>query len=199
MKGHLRERSPGHWAIVIDVRDPATAKRKRKWHSFIGTKRQAQVECAKLIAEVKNGTALDPAKVTLREYLERWLAHMATQVSPRSAENYREVVEHWIVPALGNIKLAKLQPEQIAQTYSDALTKGGKVGRGLSPRSVVMMHRTLSQSLKQAVIWRLRGDNPASFCKPPRVERKEMKVLDLDSQSGPSLHPNPIFRALWAS
>jgi hypothetical protein len=25
MKGHLRERSPGHWAIVIDVRDPASA------------------------------------------------------------------------------------------------------------------------------------------------------------------------------
>jgi hypothetical protein len=22
MKGHIRERSPGHWAIVIDVRDP---------------------------------------------------------------------------------------------------------------------------------------------------------------------------------
>ena len=84
MRGHLRERSPGHWAIVIDVRDPTTGKRKRKWHSFIGMKRQAQVECAKLIAEIKNGTALDPANVTLREYLERWLAHMATQVSPRS-------------------------------------------------------------------------------------------------------------------
>lgn len=78
MRGHLRERSPGRWAIVIDVRDPTTGKRKRKWHSFIGTKRQAQVECAKLIAESKNGTALDPAKVMLREYLERWLAHMAT-------------------------------------------------------------------------------------------------------------------------
>jgi site-specific recombinase XerC len=163
------------------VRDPATGKRKRRWHSFKGTKRQAQVECAKLIAEIKNGTALDPAKVTLREYLERWLAHIATQVSPRSAENYREVVEHWISPALGIVKLAKLQPEQIAQAYSDALIKGGKDGQGLSPRSVVMIHRTLSQSLKQAVIWRLRGDNPASFCKPPRVERKEMKVLDLKS------------------
>jgi Phage integrase, N-terminal SAM-like domain len=194
MKGHLRERSPGHWAIVIDVRDSATGKRKRKWHSFNGTKRQAQVECAKLIAEIKNGTALDPAKVMLREYLERWLAHMATQVSPRSAENYREVVEHWIVPALGNVQLAKLQPEQIAQAYGDALTKGGKDGQGLSPRSVLMMHRTLSQSLKYAVLWRLRGDNPASFCKPPRVERKEMKVLDMGSTAslivcsrGPSL------------
>jgi integrase len=79
------------------------------------------------------------------------------------------------------VKLAKLQPEQIAQAYSDALTTGGRNGQGLSPRSVVMMHRTLSQSLKQAVIWKLRGENPASFCKPPRVERKEMKVLDLDS------------------
>jgi hypothetical protein len=29
MKGHLRERSPGHWAIVIDVRDPQAGKRKR--------------------------------------------------------------------------------------------------------------------------------------------------------------------------
>ena len=133
MKGHIRERSPGHWAIVIDTRDPGTGKRKRKWHSFTGTKRQAQVECAKLIAETKSGTSLDPIKVTLRAYLERWLAHMATQVSPRSAENYREVVEHWIAPALGNAKLAKLQPEQIAQAYSDALTKGGKGGQGLSP------------------------------------------------------------------
>ena len=86
-----------------------------------------------LIAEIKNGTVLDPAKVTLREYLERWLAHMATQVSPRSAENYREVVEHWIVPALGDVKLAKLQPEQIARAYSDALTKGGNDGRGCPP------------------------------------------------------------------
>jgi hypothetical protein len=29
MKGHIRERSPGHRTIVIDVRDPATGKRKR--------------------------------------------------------------------------------------------------------------------------------------------------------------------------
>jgi hypothetical protein len=41
MKGHIRERSPGHWAIVIDLRDPATGKRKRKWHSFKGNKRQS--------------------------------------------------------------------------------------------------------------------------------------------------------------
>jgi hypothetical protein len=42
MKGHVRERSPGHWAIVIDLNDPTTGWRRRKWHSIKGTKREAQ-------------------------------------------------------------------------------------------------------------------------------------------------------------
>jgi hypothetical protein len=40
MKGSIRERSPGRWAIILDVPDPATGERRRKWHSFKGTKRQ---------------------------------------------------------------------------------------------------------------------------------------------------------------
>jgi integrase len=179
MKGHIRERSPGCWAIVIDTRDPISGKRKRKWHSFKGNKRGAQVEAARLISEAARGTAIDPTKATLREYLQRWLDHMVTQVSPRSHENYSEVVRINIVPALGNVAMAKLQPEQIAKAYSDALTTGRKTGGGLSPRMVVMMHRTLSQALKQAVIWKLLPGNPAANCKPPRVEKKEMKVLDV--------------------
>lgn len=183
MKGHIRERPPGsgNWYAVIDTRD-AAGNRKRKWHSLKATgKRQAQIEVAGLISEITNGTAFDPTKVTLRVYLQRWLAHMATQVSPRSHECYSEIVESWIVPALGNVKLAKLQPEQIAQAYSDALAHGGRNGGGLSPRSVVMMHRALSQALKQAVAWKLLGASPAAVCKPPRVERKQMNVLDIDS------------------
>ena len=38
MKGHIRERSPGRWAIVLEVRDEATGKRKRRWHAFKGAK-----------------------------------------------------------------------------------------------------------------------------------------------------------------
>ena len=65
MKGHIRERSPGHWAIVIEQRDPATGKRKRRWHSFTGTKRTAQIECARLISELQRGTYLEPNKITV--------------------------------------------------------------------------------------------------------------------------------------
>ena len=62
MKGSIRERSPGHWAIILDQRDPGTGKRRRKWHSFRGTKREAQSECAQLIAEMNGGAHVEPSK-----------------------------------------------------------------------------------------------------------------------------------------
>ena len=65
MKGHIRERSPGHWAIVIDQRDPATGKRKRKWHSFKGTKRQAQTECSRLVTEMTTVGYVESSELTL--------------------------------------------------------------------------------------------------------------------------------------
>jgi hypothetical protein len=71
MKGHIRERSPGRWAIVIDVRD-STGKRRRRWHSFAGTKRQAQIECTRLIQEAQRGTSVDPSKITVAEYFDRF-------------------------------------------------------------------------------------------------------------------------------
>src|SRR4051812_38092935 len=108
MKGHIRERSPGRWAIVIEVRDPKTGKRKRKWHSFQGTKREAQTECSKLVAGVSSGNyVVDPRRQTMAQFLERWLAYKASQLSPKSHERYSEIVHSNLVPALGAVPLAK--------------------------------------------------------------------------------------------
>ena len=79
MRGHIRERSPGYWAIVIDARDPRTGERKRRWHSFHGTKRQAQVEAARLISAHQAGASVDPSRLTLAQFLDRferdWIEH----------------------------------------------------------------------------------------------------------------------------
>ena len=53
MKGHVRERSPGKWSVVVDVRDPQTGKRRRKWHAVKGGgKRAAQQLAAQLVTEI---------------------------------------------------------------------------------------------------------------------------------------------------
>jgi hypothetical protein len=101
MKGHIGERSPGHWAIVFDVPDPITGKRRRKWYSFKGTKRQAQIESARLISEFKSSNSLEPTETTVSEYLDKWIDHIRTQVSPRTVERYGEIVRKNICPSSG--------------------------------------------------------------------------------------------------
>ena len=71
MKGSIRERSPGRWAIILDQRDAATGKRKRKWHSFEGTKREAQVECSRLITAMKGGTYQEPHARRFSDAMDR--------------------------------------------------------------------------------------------------------------------------------
>jgi integrase len=180
MRGHIRERSPGHWAIVIELRDPATGKRRRKWHSYAGTKREAQVECARRISALKGGTYLEPAKITVAAHMERWLDHVRSQVSPKTFERYCGVVRGNILPALGAVLLTKLQPAQISEMYASALSGGRRDGKGgLSPASVLYMHRILKQALAVAVReWRLLPWNPADSIKAPKIKRKQMRPLD---------------------
>src|SRR6516165_8290820 len=107
MKGHIRERSSGHWAIVIEMRDPATGKRRRKWHSFAGNKRQAQIECARVISEMQRGSYLEPSKTTVAQFLERWLADVKPRVSLRTFERYEQICHKNIVSLLGAVPLAR--------------------------------------------------------------------------------------------
>jgi integrase len=197
MKGSLKERSPGHWAIIIDVPDPGTGKRRRKWHSFKGTKRQAQVECARLISALKADTYLEPSKTTLAQFLERWLEHIRAHVTPKSHERYTGLVRTNVIPLLGSVHLTKLKPIQISTAYSTALAGGRKDGKegGLSPRSVGHMHRVLKQALGQAVRWGELNRNPADTVNPPKVEWKPMETFDLaqTAEMIEFIRPFPIF------
>ena len=92
---------------------------------------------------------------------------MQGQVSPRSHERYAELCRKNIVPLLGGLALTK------------SLASGRRDGTGrLSARTVTHMHRVLREALQQAVRWQMLACNPADAVKPPKVERKQMKVLD---------------------
>jgi integrase len=181
MKGSIVERSKGHFAIILEVRDEASGKRKRRWHAFQGTKRQAQIECSRLITELKNGNSIEPSKTTVAQFLGRWLDHIKTQVTPKSHERYAGIVNQNLIPAIGAVRLNKLKPIQISAAYSAALDGGRRDGKGggLAPRTVGHMHRVLKQALGQAVLWGESVRNPASAVDPPKVDWKPMQTYDL--------------------
>jgi len=181
MKGHIRERSPGRWAIVLDVGepDPKTGKKKRKWHSFTGTKREAQAECARLITALKSGDYVEPSKQTLGEFLDEWLAFIKPTVAPKTHERYAEICQKSIAPLIGEVALSKLKTDRIDNAFSKALTEGRRDGQGgLAPRTVHHMRRVLIKALGQAVTWERLSRNPATATTPPKVERQKMLAYD---------------------
>jgi integrase len=183
VRGHLRERSPGHWAIVIDVRDPATGKRKRRWHSFRGTKREAQIECAKLIAAIGKDDYVEPSKVTVAEFMRarvnQWEA--ASDISARTAQRYRQLVENQIAPYLGTKVLRKLRPLDMEEWHT-SLRNGGRVhGQGgIAARTIGHAHRLLSKALRDAASNDLVTRNVAKQKPAPKVEDNADKVIVQD-------------------
>jgi Phage integrase, N-terminal SAM-like domain len=82
------------------------------------------------------GNYVETTRLTVSDFLERWIEHMQGQVSPRSHERYAELCRKNIMPLLGGLMLTKLQPAHISQAYAKALTSGRRDGKGgLSARS----------------------------------------------------------------
>jgi integrase len=180
MRGHLRERSPGHWAIVIDVRDPQTGKRKRRWHSFNGTKREAEIKRAELIAAVGRGGYVEPSKTTVADFVrarvDQWEA--AGDISARTAQRYRQLVENQIVPHLGTKTLQKLRPLDI-EGWHTTLRNGGRVRDkgGIAARTIGHAHRVLSKALADAAKNDLITRNVAKAEPAPKVADDEMVIV----------------------
>jgi integrase len=173
MRGHIRERSPGHWAIVIDALD-ATGKRKRRWHSFQGTKKEARIECARLITEMQGGGAVDPSRISVAEFLDRFERDwVAVHVSPHSAGRYHDALGH-VRRHLGTAQLQKVRAADIASLYA-ALNRAA-----LAPRTIRLIHCVVHRALAQAKSWGVIRDNVTDSVKPPPLPDRETEMLQPD-------------------
>ena len=181
MRGSIKKRGKNSWRLTFDLDRDHTGKRQQKTFTVRGTKKEAEAELSRKLAEIESGGFVDPGNIKVAEYLNRWLKHVETKTSAKTHERYSEIVRLAIAPALGTIKLAKLTPMHIQAFYGEALTSGHiKRKTGLSARTVLHYHRILFQALKQAVRWRLLSNNPADAVEPPVPEQKEMVALDED-------------------
>src|SRR5262245_11269671 len=112
MKGHIQQRGKNSWRLKFDAgRDGKTGERKIQSVTFRGSKRQAQVKLAELIASVAQAKYVEPTKITVTDFVrarvDRWEA--AGEISARTAARYRELVENQIVPHLGAKLVQKLR------------------------------------------------------------------------------------------
>lgn len=188
MTGHIRQRSPGSWELRYDLgTDPATGKRKTATATVKGGKKDAERELRRLLRSVDTGEHVDPTRMTVQQWLTTWLDTVKQEVAPRSHDRYGSIVNQHLIPALGNLPVAKLAPAHIQSFYNDLAAGGRRDGKegALAPRSRRQVHRVLSAALGRAVEQQVIARNPADAFKKrlPKVERQEMAVLTADQSS----------------
>jgi integrase len=178
-QGHIRQRGQRSFELKFDLgRDPLTGKRRVRYVSFKGTKRAAQLELARLISENAAGGSVDPSKVTLAEFIERWLRDWAqAHVSAKTFERYRELLRNHVCARIGHAQLQKLRAVHINELYTDLLRPRVSGGAGLAARTVGHVHRALHRALGHANDWDLVQKNVASLVSPPRVAANEIETL----------------------
>jgi integrase len=180
MRGHIRRRGTASWELKFDLgRDPVTGKRLTRYQSFRGTKREAEKKLVELLGQAETGSLVKRSAETLGHYITRWTRDwVPAHVTPKTGERYRELLVLHVCPRLGALPLQKLRPAHLNELYATLLGEGRSDGRGLAARTVGHCHRVLHRALAIAVAEELLPNNPADRVKPPRVQAREIEILN---------------------
>ena len=136
-----------------------------------------EVFAIKFEEQVRNGTYLDGEKVTFAEFSKRYLEEYALQhLDPNTLNQYKTMLRLHINPAIGQLKMAKVQPANLNRLYNQLLTerKDGKEG-GYSHKTIRHVHTAISAVMTIAMQWNVIKENPCRRVTPP-TSRKEKKI-----------------------
>lgn len=172
MKGNITRRGKNSWRLKFDADRDATGKRRIQYATVRGGKRDAQIKLAELIAANSKGEYVEPSKATVAEFVrarvDQW--HAAGDISARTAQRYKQLVENQIVPHLGAKLLQKLRPLDIEEWHTTLRS-------GLAARTIGHAHRVLGKALSDAERDGALARNVCKLQRAPKVADSEMAIV----------------------
>ena len=193
-EGNIRKRSDGRWeGRYTTGRDPETGKL-----IYRNVLARTQAECKSKLREAMKNIQLipeeplvketkDPERPAVRyttgEWLRTWFeVYSKPNIREATQDQYTNFLEKHVIPSVGDIPLEKLTSPRLQKLYQDLRTHGKvcqnkNAGSSLSQKTVRNIHMMLHVALEQAVKEDLISKNPTDGCIAPKVEKKEMKVI----------------------
>jgi integrase len=159
-EGSIRQKRPGLWEGSVCLGG------RRHWVSG-HSRAEVQARLRDLLNRAE-GAIPQPGRITLGQYLERWLEAVRPTLRPSSHAIYGHLIRLHL-SRLASVPLKRLSPLHLAGLYAE-----------LAPATAVAAARVLHRALADAVRWGLIGQNPASLVKPPRPAPKERRRWTVD-------------------
>lgn len=128
----IRKRGKNSWQITVScgydingkkITVPKTVRRPPGM-----TDKQWEKELKKIALEferqVETGQYLDGSKMTFAEFVEKWIKDYASsELAPKTFHRYQQLLSR-ILPALGHIRLDKIQPTHLLEFYANLKERG---------------------------------------------------------------------------
>jgi integrase len=163
-----------HGRVTMGVKDDGSPDRR---HRKARTEPEVTAKVRKLENERDAGKVNKPGRApTLAEWMTTYLDTICVRLvasgtmAPRTLDDYRSKTRLWIIPLLGQHRLDRLLPEHLDRAY----TRMSEAG--LSPATVLKVHRILSRALAVA----MRRD---------KVARNVTKLVDAPSPEDVEINP----------
>jgi hypothetical protein len=138
--------------------DPTSGfrKRRQRWVTFKGSKREAQAHLTELLRAANRGEFVERSKTTVGKWFLEWLDKAIKPPAKRASTYrvYRHVLEEKVIPVLGEIRLQELKAADVKRYYTDT---------ALSSSTLAQHHAIIHSALKAAVLEGLVTRNVASL------------------------------------
>jgi integrase len=175
MRGSLRQRYEGSWSIILELGrtvDPATGKTKRvqKWISFRGSRRKAEKKLTELLGAVDGGTFVEPSRVTLIDWLRKWVEASAqtSDWRPSTVRVYKSVIEtHVAASDIALVPLQRLRALDLERFLASL---------PLAAATLAVVHAVLHKACAKAAKDRLLTVSPAVDLERRRVSKDHAAI-----------------------
>ena len=145
----------------------------KRHHFYDKTQAGAKKKLRDALRKVEDWATLNPARISLKDYLNDWLANRR-DLKPKTIESYEVTIRVHLIPRLGHIKLQKLNEDHINKAWNDLLENGH------STSIVEHCHIVLQTALNRAVFRRFVVGNPMLFVDKPIARTPEMRALTIE-------------------
>ncbi len=158
------------YRVCFDYGVDRSGKRVRKYRTF-DTKRDATRAFNEHKVKMDKGTQVMPSEYTFAQWLDYWYDNIIVpQIEQTTAYGYRGMIENYLKPQLGEIRLQKLSARDIQQYYTWLMDE-----KGLSPNTVIKHHNLLTNTLNAAERQEYITKNPMRAVSPPKKRQREAK------------------------
>lgn len=165
-EGSIYQRGDGRWCAAVSI---GNGKRK---YVYGATAEAVREKLLRLQYQKSQGNSIESNSQTVTTLSQQYLLALESTVKPSTLTRYEILLRRQVLPIIGAVRVENLEPEHFEAVYSTGLREG------LSPQTVVHVHRVIHSMLRRAE--RRLNRNVASLVKPPRVPHREMRILNKD-------------------